>query len=207
MTMKLNATRPDFFYEKTLGGVILGIDEVGRGCVSGPVVAAGVMLNDQIDTSEINDSKKLSQKKREKIYHELINNCKYAVASSSVEEIEQLNILQASLLAMRRVIATMQQHSFNHVLVDGNITPDLLMNNIITIINGDSKSLTIAAASIIAKVTRDKIMNDLDKDFPQYEWKQNKGYCTAKHSHAIREHGICIHHRKSFLKNIRFKNN
>lgn len=203
--MKVTRARPDFFYERKLGGTILGIDEVGRGCVAGPVVAAGIILNNKVDTSEINDSKKLSPKKREKIYHELINNCQYEVASCGVLEIEQLNILQASLLAMRRVINSMAAHGFDNVLVDGNITPDISMTNITTVVAGDSKSLTIAAASIIAKVTRDKIMENLDRDFPQYQWKQNKGYCTVQHSHAIRSHGICIHHRKSFLKNIEFE--
>ncbi|WPX97133.1 ribonuclease HII [Candidatus Bandiella euplotis] len=195
--------KPNLFYEKKLGGIALGVDEVGRGCVAGAVVAAGVILNDQVDVTEINDSKKLSANKREKIYSQLINQCIYATAYCSVEEIEKLNILQASLLAMRRVIAKIQQqHQFDHVLVDGNISPDIAMNNITTIIGGDGKSLSIAAASIVAKVTRDKMMEQLDKEFPQYQWKQNKGYCTAQHSRAIREHGICVHHRRSFLKNI-----
>ena len=194
-------SKPNFSYEKKLGGIILGIDEAGRGCVVGSVVAAGIILNDKIDISEINDSKKLSIRKREEIYHYLIDNCHYTTASSSVEEIEELNILQASLLAMRRVIANMKQQ-FDHILVDGNANPNIAINKIINIIGGDGKSLTIAAASIIAKVTRDRIMENLHDKFPQYQWKQNKGYCTPKHYHAIKKHGICIHHRKSFLKKI-----
>ena len=201
--MKGHKSKPDFSYERKLGGIVLGIDEAGRGCIAGPVVAAGIILNDKIDISEINDSKKLAPKKREKIYYYLINHCYYITALSSVEEIERLNILQASLLAMRRVIEKMQQH-FDYILVDGNINPLPTIDNIINIIKGDSKSLTIAAASIIAKVARDKIMENLDNKFPQYEWRQNKGYGTSKHYHAIKKYGICPHHRKNFLKKMLF---
>ena len=190
--------KPDFFYEKKLGGTILGIDEAGRGCIAGPVVAAGIILNGKVDTSEINDSKKLTPKKRNKIYCDLVSNCYYVTASSSVEEIERLNILEASLLAMRRIIEKTMQH-FDYVLVDGNANPSPSIDNIVNIIRGDGKSLTIAAASIIAKVTRDRIMENLDDKFSQYHWKQNKGYGTSKHYHAIKKHGICLHHRKNFL--------
>ena len=194
-------SKPSFFYEKKIGGIILGIDEAGRGCIVGPVVAAGIILNNKIDISEINDSKKLSTKKREEVYRYLISHCYYITASSSVEEIDRLNILQASLLAMRRVIRKTKQN-FDHILVDGNVNPDVSDHNIINLVKGDSKSLTVAAASIIAKVTRDKIMENLDNEFPQYHWKQNKGYGTSKHYHTIKEYGVCIHHRKSFLKKI-----
>ena len=193
--------KPDFFYEKKLGGTILGIDEAGRGCIAGPVVAAGIILNDKIDTSEINDSKKLTPKKRNKIYCDLVSNCYYVTALSSVEEIEKLNILAASLLAMRRIIEKTIQH-FDYVLVDGNANPLPSINNIVNIIKGDGKSLTIAAASIIAKVTRDRIMENLGNKFPQYHWEQNKGYGTFKHYHAIKKYGICTHHRKNFLNKI-----
>lgn len=200
MPEKVNL-KPDFVFEKRIGGVILGIDEVGRGCIAGPVVAAGVILDDNIDTSQINDSKKISQNKREKIYNYLKENCKYVVKSSSVEEIEKMNILQASLLAMRRVINEIEG-KFDHVIVDGNISPDTSIDNLTTIIGGDSKSLSIAAASIIAKVTRDKIMEDLDKENPGYFWNKNKGYGTKQHVEAIKKIGITCHHRKSFLSKI-----
>jgi ribonuclease HII len=196
-----STSKPSFFHEQKLGGVILGIDEVGRGCVAGPVFAAGIILNDEIDTSEINDSKKLNIKKRERIYNYLIQNCHYALGISSVEEIERINILQASLLAMRRVIAKMQHH-FDYILVDGNVSPNKHMHNIITIVGGDKKSLSIAAASIIAKITRDRFMENLGVEFPQYDFKKNKGYCSSKHSCAIKKYGTSIHHRKSFLKKI-----
>jgi ribonuclease HII len=193
--------KPNFLYEKKIGGVILGIDEVGRGCVAGPVVVAGVILNDNIDTSEIMDSKKLTPNKREKIVNYLKDHCYYLIESSSVEEIEEMNILQASLLAMRRVINNIE-HKFDHVFVDGNVSPDKSMNNISAIIGGDSKSLSIAAASIFAKVARDKLMDKLDQDYPHYLWKQNKGYGTKQHIDAIKKFGITPHHRKSFLKKI-----
>ena len=193
--------KPDFSHEKKVGGIILGIDEVGRGCVAGPVVVAGVILNDNIDISHINDSKKLSATKREKIFNSLKDNCHYLIESSSVEEIEEINILQASLLAMRRVINNIE-HKFDHVFVDGNISPDKSMNNISTIVGGDNKSLPIAAASIFAKVARDRLMDKLNEDYPEYLWKQNKGYCTKQHIDAIRKFGITPHHRKSFLKKI-----
>ena len=131
--------KPDFSYEKKIGGRILGIDEVGRGCVAGPVVVAGVILNNNVDTSQINDSKKLSPSKREKVFNYLKDHCYYLIESSSVEEIEEINILQASLLAMRRVINNIE-YKFDHIFVDGNISPDKSMNNISTIVGGDNKS-------------------------------------------------------------------
>ncbi len=200
MLNKVNL-KPDFSYEKRIGGVILGIDEVGRGCIAGLVVAAGVILDDNIDISQINDSKKIIPIKREILCNYLKNNCKYIIKSSSVEEIEKINILQASLLAMRRIINEMK-NKFDHIIVDGNISPDTSINNLTTIIGGDSKSLSIAAASIIAKVTRDKIMKDLDKENPGYFWDKNKGYGTQQHIEAIKKIGITRHHRKSFLSKI-----
>jgi ribonuclease HII len=193
--------KPDFSYEKKIGGIILGIDEVGRGCIAGPVVVAGVILNDNIDTLQINDSKKLTPSKREKIFTYLKEHCHYLIESSSVEEIEEMNILQASLLAMRRVINNIE-HKFDYVFVDGNISPDKSMDNISTIVGGDSKSLSIATASIFAKVTRDRFMDKLDQDYPHYLWRQNKGYGTKQHIDAIKKFGITPYHRKSFLKKI-----
>ncbi|MFQ3307506.1 MAG: ribonuclease HII [Candidatus Midichloriaceae bacterium] len=192
---------PNFEYEKNLGGKIVGIDEVGRGCLAGPVVAAGIILSDEIDVSEINDSKKISEKKRIKLHKYLTANCTYSIGISSVEEIEDINILQASLLAMRRVINQLSCHNV-HIIVDGNVSPDTSLANITNIVSGDQKSLTIAAASIIAKVTRDNIMKDLDLIFPQYYWKKNKGYGTIQHREAIKLYGTTKHHRDSFLSKI-----
>ena len=197
-----NNTRPSFLYEKSVEGEVLGIDEVGRGCVAGPVVAAGVILNNNINTCEINDSKKLSAVRREKVFTYLSSNCDYVVKLSSVEEIERINILEASLLAMRRVIKNVSNSKYNYIFVDGNISPEPTMSNIINIISGDKKSLSIAAASIIAKVTRDSIMDRLDKKYPKYLWKKNKGYCTRYHIDAIRQYGITPYHRKSFLRKV-----
>ena len=195
--------KADFSFEESIGGIILGIDEVGKGSVAGPVVAAGVILNNNIDTSEINDSKKLSVSKREEIFNYLKIHCYYVVKSSSVEEIEKINILQASLLAMRRVIADIN-YRYDYIFVDGNVSPDQSKKNIKNIIGGDQKSLSIAAASIVAKVTRDKIMDNLDLKYPQYLWKQNKGYCTKQHINAIQKYGITCYHRKNFLSNLNY---
>ena len=194
-------SKPDLSYERRIGGIILGIDEVGRGCIAGPVVVAGVILNYNIDLSYVNDSKKLSANKRERVFSELKKSCHYIIQSSSVEEIEELNILQASLLAMRRVIYNIN-NKFHHVLVDGNINPEKSMDNISNVIGGDRKSLSIAAASIFAKVARDKMMVNLDKFYPHYCWKDNKGYGTKQHISDIRKFGITPHHRKSFLSRI-----
>ena len=193
--------KPDFSFEKKIGGIILGVDEVGRGCIAGPVVAAGVILNNDIDTSQIDDSKKISPNKRERICNYLKEHCKYVVKSSSVEEIEKLNILQASLLAMRRVINDIE-YKFDHVIVDGNMNPDVSINNLTTIVGGDAKSLSIAAASIIAKVTRDRIMDELGDENPGYFWNKNKGYGTKQHIESMKKLGITRHHRKSFISKI-----
>jgi len=197
--MNHSSITPNYSIENKLGGVILGIDEAGRGSVAGPVVAAGIILNRNIDVSSINDSKKLSPKKRELIYNYLIKNCNYVVSSSSVDEIEVINILEASMLAMRRVINNIKS-TYNYIIVDGNVNPNPSINNLKTIIDGDKISLSIAAASIIAKVTRDSIMNELDKYSPQYLWYRNKGYGTKHHINAIKKYGVTSHHRRSFLK-------
>ena len=203
---------PDFDAETRLitkgYKAIAGVDEVGRGCIAGPVTAAAVILNPQKIPSGLNDSKKLNLKNREKIFQSIQDTCAFCVAHSSVEEIDQINILQASLLSMKRAIFGLRIKP-DFVLIDGNKNPEGLESNFETIIKGDSKSLSIAAASIVAKITRDRIMSRLDKEFPGYNWSQNAGYPTKMHKSAILDIGITPYHRRSFkpVYNILYKQN
>lgn len=192
---------PDLSIEKRVGGITVGVDEAGRGPLAGPVVAAAVIIKDPLLLGEVNDSKKLSKLKREKLFNIITENTEYAIAQASVEEIDELNILQATLLAMRRAIKLIKI-KFDNILIDGNISPYKKHPNIFPIIKGDAKSLSIAAASILAKVTRDNIMNDLHISYPHYCWNKNAGYGTKLHIEAIKTSGITIHHRKKFLQNI-----
>ena len=187
---------------------IAGVDEVGRGCIAGPVTAAAVILNPQKIPTGLNDSKKLNLKNREKIFQSIQDTCTFCVAHSSVEEIAQINILQASLLSMKRAIFGLRIKP-DFVLIDGNKNQEGLESNFETIIKGDSKSLSIAAASIVAKLTRDRIMSRLDKDFPGYTWSQNAGYPTKMHKSAILDIGITPYHRRSFkpVYNILYNQN
>lgn len=183
------------------GLIICGVDEVGRGPLAGPVVAAAAILPEgglpAALHTKIRDSKKLSEKQREALYPHLIECCRYAVAQSDVEEIDSINILQASLLAMKRAVdgLGLQPH---HALIDGNKKPQGLPCAATTIVGGDNKSLSIAAASIIAKVTRDRLMKELAQAHPAYGWDKNAGYGTAAHLEALRAHGPTIWHRTSF---------
>lgn len=188
---------PTFELEDKYQGIIAGVDEAGRGPWAGPVVAAAVILNRESYPSGINDSKKLTKEKREKIFQELINCCEFGVGIVSEAVIDEINILQATKLAMCNAVKDLLRKP-SHVLVDGN--QKILVENteVITVVQGDAKSLSIAAASIIAKVTRDRIMSDLHKEFPHYCWTDNSGYGTAKHIEAIEKHGICKYHRKSY---------
>ena len=203
---------PDFNVETRLISkgykAIAGVDEVGRGCIAGPVTAAAVILNPQKIPSGLNDSKKLNLKNREKIFQSIQDTCTFCVAHSSVEEIDQINILQAALLSMKRAILGLRIKP-DFVLIDGNKNPEGLESNFETIIKGDSKSLSIAAASIVAKITRDRIMSRLDKEFPGYNWSQNAGYPTKMHKSAILDIGITPYHRRSFkpVYNILYKQN
>lgn len=189
---------------------LVGVDEVGRGCLSGPVVAAAVILP-QIgktsflaeELSELNDSKALTQRQRERLAEILRANCRFAIAEASPAEIDQINILQASLLAMRRAIdalllsveSTPEQLL---LLVDGNQKVKGLNLEQITVIQGDSHSASIAAASVIAKVYRDALMLELSQQHPAYSWHSNKGYGSKAHRAAIAEHGVTKWHRLSF---------
>ena len=177
--------------------IIAGVDEVGRGPLAGPVTAAAVILDPLNIPDNLNDSKVLSSKKREKLFEELKFSSIYAVASVSPEVIDKLNILQASLLAMVNAVSNLKIKP-NHILIDGNKVPERLVGRATAIVKGDRKVLSIAAASIIAKVTRDKFMHDLDSEFPVYGWAKNNGYPTKCHMNAIVKYGVTPHHRRSF---------
>jgi len=176
----------------------VGCDEAGRGCLAGPVVAAAVIFDKNYKNTLINDSKQLHEKKRfelKKIIEE--EALDWAVAFVYQDEIDKINILNASILAMHRALDGLQKKP-DFILVDGNKFKAYKDIPYQTIVKGDSKYMSIAAASILAKTHRDLYMQKIHRDFPQYEWAQNKGYPTARHREAIRKHGACIHHRKSF---------
>jgi ribonuclease HII len=187
---------PDFSLESSYTGIVAGIDEAGRGPWAGPVVAAAVILDSRNIPTGLNDSKKLTAAKREMLYAQLLEQAKTGVGIATVEEIDALNILQASLLAMRRACEMLPEKP-DIALVDGNRAPDLPCT-VQTVVGGDAKSLSIAAASIIAKVTRDRLMAELAQEFPHYGWEKNAGYGTAAHQKGLAGHGITIHHRRSF---------
>ena len=184
--------------EKKISSNIVGIDEVGRGPLAGPVIAAAVILPPSFDTTNINDSKKLSLSLRNKEYEKIINEAEYSIGVASIKEIEDFNILKASLLAMKRALAQLKINKNYKILVDGPWSFDKENSNIVPKIKGDSIYPSIAAASIVAKVYRDNLMKKLSNDFPEYGWNTNFGYGTKKHISAINKHGITEHHRKSF---------
>ena len=180
-----------------------GVDEVGRGPLAGPVYAAAFIFpNFEFEIEQVNDSKKLSPKKREFIFEILQNNnITYSIGFSTVEEIDKFNILNATKLAMKRAIENLNLKP-DLILVDGNFIPDFGNIKCQNIIKGDSISYSIACASIIAKVLRDKFMCNLHDKFPDYDFINNKGYGTRKHIDIIKKIGPCIYHRKTFLKKI-----
>lgn len=185
-------------------GLVCGVDEAGRGPLAGDVYAAAVVFDEDVTIDGLNDSKKLSAKKREKLFDEIIEKARaYSIAAASVEEIESLNILEATFLAMKRAMDGLGL-DFGLVLVDGNKKPPL-QYPVETVIKGDSLSASIAAASILAKVSRDRYMKTLAEKYPQYEFSKHKGYGTARHRELILKYGPCEIHRKSFLKKL-FKN-
>lgn len=187
---------PSYKFDQVYETPIIGVDEVGRGPLAGPVISAAIILNKEKIPEGINDSKKLSKKKREVINEELISQHSFAIGIASVEEIDKINILQASLLAMKRAVLNLNIKP-QTILVDGNKLPDLEYN-MYPIIKGDSKSISIAAASIIAKVYRDKLMQDLSLQYPGYYWEKNSGYGTKQHLLALNNLGVTPIHRKSF---------
>ena len=176
--------------------IIAGVDEVGRGCLAGPVVSAAVVLKKSINLNLLKDSKKISFNKRKEISEHIKKNSYYALGIASVEEILNLNILQASLLSMKRAILKLEIKP-GLTLIDGNFAPKGL-KNYKTIINGDEKIKVISAASIIAKVYRDKFMIRLSKKFSNYAWDRNFGYGTKAHFEGLKKYGVTSHHRKGF---------
>lgn len=185
--------------------IIIGTDEVGRGCLAGPVVACAVVLppierESQLeqDLARLNDSKLVPPEVRAVLAERLRGICQFAVAEASVEEIDEINILQASLLAMRRAVKRLKVDAPPVILIDGNKKIPSLRSKQITVIGGDSKSASIAAASIIAKVHRDTFMVKLHKKFPQYVWNSNKGYRSRAHYEALNTYGMTKWHRQSF---------
>lgn len=189
----------DFLEELKFKGVVCGIDEAGRGPWAGPVVAAAVIWPDKEGTilpKGLNDSKKISAKKREELFQYIRKNSLYGIGAASVDEIDQTNILAATKLAMQRAFVALP-YPPKAALIDGN-QPVALSCPSVPIVEGDAKSASIAAASIIAKVTRDRIMHVLGLAYPHYGWGGNAGYGTKQHQEAIAEHGITEHHRKSF---------
>ena len=176
--------------------ITAGVDEVGRGCLAGPVVSAAVVLKKSINLNLLKDSKKISFNKREEVSEHIKKNSYYALGIASVEEILNLNILQASLLSMKRAIEKLEIKP-GITLIDGNFAPRGL-TNYKTIINGDEKIKVISAASIIAKVYRDKFMIKLSKKFSNYAWDRNFGYGTKAHFEGLKKFGVTSHHRKGF---------
>ena len=197
---------PDLSYEisaKEKGyRSVCGVDEAGRGPLAGPVCAAAVILHDNCEIEGLNDSKKLSEKKREALF-DLIKEkaVSYCIAFASVEEIEEYNILEATYIAMNRAIDGLEIPA-DFALIDGNRTPKGIKIPCETIVKGAGLSLSIAAASVLAKVTRDRLLLEIDKEYPQYNFKKHKGYGTKEHTDLILQYGPSPVHRMSFLKKL-----
>ena len=195
-----------YTFENTLRekgfAAVCGIDEAGCGPLAGPVYAAAVILNPDDPIEGLNDSKKLTEKKREALYPQIKERAlAWAIASATAQEIDEINILQARLLAMRRAVEMLSIKP-DQALVDGNRDPDIPGVPSLLIVGGDGKSASIAAASILAKVTRVNAMLGLDKQYPQYLFAKHKGYPTKLHVEKLLEHGACPEHRQTFLKKI-----
>lgn len=192
---------PDFNLEGALiaQGLtrIAGVDEVGRGPLAGPVTAAAVVLNPAKIPEGLNDSKMLTARRREALLEVIMDSAEVSIAHASVEEIDAINILRASHLAMERAVAGLPRPP-EHVLVDGNLIPRGLTIPATAIVKGDARCLSIAAASIVAKITRDAIMWDLAQQFPGYGWETNAGYPSKSHRLALQDLGVTPHHRRSF---------
>lgn len=180
---------------------ICGVDEAGRGPLAGPVCAAAVILKPNQIIEGVNDSKKLSEKKREALFDVIKSQVKaYSIAFATVEEIEEMNILNATMLAMKRAVEGLKIKA-DYALIDGNRLPPLDIKSEY-VIKGDAKSMSIAAASILAKVSRDRLCYEYAEKYPQYGFDKHKGYGTKLHTQAIKEYGPCEIHRMSFLKKI-----
>jgi ribonuclease HII len=192
------------------GEYIVGVDEVGRGCGAGSVTAGAVWIPKENLSDllvKVRDSKALSEKRRGVIFELIDSKCKWSVASVDNEVIDEINILNATKLAMKKAIAKIEEHiKIDHVLIDGTVVLDDFWLPQTQIIKGDSKSISIAAASIMAKVTRDEEMKTLHWIYPEYDWINNKGYLTPKHLKALGEYGPCVYHRLSFNRVGNIKN-
>ena len=193
-------TGPDFSFEHDLiaRGVlnVVGVNEVGRGPLAGPVTAAAVILDPTNIPDGLNDSKALSAKKREALEPLIFANAEVSIAHATVEEIDEINILRASHLAMERAIAGLGR--VGHALIDGNMIPRGLIVPATTIIKGDARSVSISAASIVAKICRDRMMVELAQQYPGYGWDTNAGYGSKSHISALQNLGVTPHHRRSF---------
>ena len=201
---------PDYSYEQNAKAkgfqFVCGVDEAGRGPLAGPVCAAAVILPEDCEIEGVNDSKKLSEKKREQIFDVIKQKAvAYCVAFSSVEEIEEHNILNATFLAMNRAIDGLSQKA-DYALIDGNKVPTGIKIQAESIVKGDFLSASVAAASILAKVTRDRLMLEYHKKYPEYDFARHKVYGTKIHYEAIKQYGMCEIHRPSFLKKFYEKN-
>ena len=197
---------PDYEYEKAAVSrgfkYICGVDEAGRGPLAGPVCAAAVILPEDACIPGLNDSKKLSEKKREQLFDVITEKAlSYCVAYGTLEEIEELNILEATFLAMNRAVEGLELKP-DFALIDGNRAPKGMKISCETVVKGDAKSMSVAAASVLAKVSRDRLMLEYDKKYPLYDFKKHKGYGTKEHTELIKKYGPCEIHRLSFLKNI-----
>lgn len=197
---------PDYEFEKAAVNsgfsCVCGVDEAGRGPLAGPVCAAAVILPAGAAIEGLDDSKKLTEKKRERLYDIIKQTAvAYSVAYGTLEEIETVNILEATYLAMNRAIEGLTVKP-DFALIDGNRVPRGIKIPCETIVKGDSRSMSVAAASVLAKVTRDRLMLEYDKKYPEYNFKKHKGYGTKEHTELIKQYGPCEIHRLSFLKNI-----
>jgi len=197
---------PDLSYEIAAQSkgfkLICGVDEAGRGPLAGPVCAAAVILPENCDIEGLNDSKKLSEKKREALFNVIKEKAlAYSIAFGTLEEIEEFNILEATFIAMNRAIDGWEIPA-DLALIDGNRVPKNIKIPCETIVKGDSLSLSIAAASVLAKVTRDRLLLEIDEEYPQYNFKKHKGYGTKEHTDLILKYGPSPVHRMSFLKKL-----
>ena len=180
---------------------VCGVDEAGRGPLAGPVCAAAVILPENTIIDGVNDSKKLSEKKREALFDVIKSSARsYCIAYATVEEIESMNILNATMLAMKRAVEGLDVKA-DYAMIDGNRLPDLKIDSEF-IIKGDAKSMSIAAASILAKVSRDRLLCEYAKEYPEYQFDKHKGYGTKAHIEALKKYGPCPYHRMSFLGKI-----
>ncbi len=183
---------------RSFGGSVCGVDEAGRGPLAGPVACAAVILRPDSRFDGLNDSKKVSEKRRETLYEEIVAACEaYAVVLIDNGMIDEINILQATMLGMKRALE--QLHGYEIALIDGNRAP-VTDRRTQPVIKGDAKSASVAAASVLAKVTRDRFMRELALRYPQYGFEKHKGYPTKEHYAAIAQYGVTPFHRKSFLK-------